>query len=196
MAVTAGGRAASYTYANDALTGISVAYGACYTLEYDAFGRVTKTKVGARLLSERIYDSETGLLTRQNYGNGQYVTYTYDALDRVIKQVYNGDETKPLRYYYGADGQPAAVSDALSDKLTRYVYDLSGRLAEKREYAGCALTSTQLCSMRAIPVLSPPVATMHPHFGISTGFGTMSSAVSSVGTRSCTSTSGALTTVR
>ena len=144
--VTAGGMSASYTYANDALTGISVANGAYYTLEYDAFGRVTKTKVGARLLSERIYDPETGLLTRQNYGNGQYVTYTYDALDRVIKQVYNGDETKPLRYYYGADGQPAAVSDALSDKLTRYVYDLSGRLAEKREYAGCALTSTQLSS--------------------------------------------------
>ena len=69
--VTAGGMSASYTYANDALTGISVANGACYTLEYDAFGRVTKTKVGARLLSERIYDPETGLLTRQNYGNGQ-----------------------------------------------------------------------------------------------------------------------------
>ena len=60
--------------------------------------------------------------------------------------MYNGDETKPVLYYYGADGQPAAVSDALSGRLTRYVYDLSGRLAEKREYTGHTLPATRLVS--------------------------------------------------
>ena len=137
---------ANYTYNDDRLSAIQITGGVGYTFEYDVFGRITKTKVGTQLLSERIYDATTGLMTRQNYGNGQYVSYTYDALDRVTKLVYNGDETKPVLYYYGADGQPAAVSDALSGRLTRYVYDLSGRLAEKREYTGHTLLATRLVS--------------------------------------------------
>ena len=64
----------------------------------------------------------------------------------MTKLVYNGDETKPVLYYYGAYGQPAAVSDALSGRLTRYVYDLSGRLAEKREYTKHTLLATRLVS--------------------------------------------------
>ena len=144
--VTAGGMTANYTYNDDRLSAIQITGGVGYTFEYDMFGRITKTKVGTQLLSERIYDATTGLMTRQNYGNGQYVSYTYDALDRVTKLVYNGNETKPVLYYYGADGQPAAVSDALSGRLTRYVYDLSGRLAEKREYTGHTLPATRLVS--------------------------------------------------
>ena len=38
------------------------------------------------------------------------------------------------------------MSDALSGRLTRYVYDLSGRLAEKREYTKHTLLATRLVS--------------------------------------------------
>ena len=43
----------------------------------------------AKTLAGYSYAANNGNLTRMTYGNGQYVNYTYDAFDRVVRMEYN-----------------------------------------------------------------------------------------------------------
>lgn len=55
---------------------------------YDDFGRTTHTYVGTRSLSENTYTGN--LLTKQEYGNEDFVEFDYDNLDRLYQKKYNG----------------------------------------------------------------------------------------------------------
>ena len=84
------------------------------------------------------------LLTKQTYGNGDYIFYAYDSLDRLAEKSYNdknGNSVAKKQYLYGNDGNIAVTVDFASDSYTRYNYDLSGRTASVREYSGTDLSS-------------------------------------------------------
>ena len=137
-----------YHYENDRLTYINSNNSVGYRFTYDNFGRVVKNEVGNgtdhRTLSTMFYDKQ--LLVGQAYGNGDYINYSYDNLDRLTEIKYNDNENKKKTYVYGTDGNVSSVLDASSNTRTKYVYDLSGRLVETKEYSGTDPTSNLLIS--------------------------------------------------
>ena len=70
-----------------------------------------------------------GNLIRMTFGNGAYVKYSYDLLDRPIKEVYytsSNTITKQIRYVYNAQG-------ALGKQ---YTLNSSGTVTEKIQRSG------------------------------------------------------------
>ena len=51
-------------------------------------------------------DNQNHNLLKQTYGNGDYVSYTYDSHRRPTKQTWSNGDT--VSYIYGSDG-PWAV---------------------------------------------------------------------------------------
>lgn len=94
LSVSAGGHTNTYSYNNDRLTGINVNNSTHYAFNYDKFGRTVSTSVGngtnSVILSALEYDQK-GLMTKQTYGNRDYVYYCYDSLDRLAEKSYNDE---------------------------------------------------------------------------------------------------------
>lgn len=151
LSVSSGGMTNSYAYENDRLKNITVNGGLQYAFQYDAFGRTTNTKVGNgtdwRTLSSLEYNSK-GLLGKQTYGNGDYIDFTYDNLDRITEKKYNGDANNRAVYRYGNDGSLAQTIDFSTGTRTKFTYDLADRLVSQKEYnstgnnGGSLLSST------------------------------------------------------
>ena len=147
LSVSAGGMTNSYAYSDDRLQTVTVNSSLQYAFAYDVFGRTTSTKVGNgtswRTLSSLTYNS-AGLMSKQTYGNGDYIDFTYDSLDRITEKKYNGSSTRRATYAYGADGSLARTTDFSTGTTTKYVYDLADRLVSVREYDGTSVTSNAL----------------------------------------------------
>ncbi len=139
LSVSSGGMTNSYAYENDRLKNITVNGGLQYAFQYDAFGRTTSTKVGNgtawRTLSSLEYNNR-GLLGKQTYGNGDYIDFTYDSLDRITEKKYNGDANNRAVYRYGNDGSLAQTIDFSTGTRTKFTYDLADRLVSQKEYTG------------------------------------------------------------
>ena len=137
QSVTSGGMTNSYNYVNDRLTEIIVNGGTRYKFLYDAFGRTTATQVGNGTtytnLSTLEYNNK-GLLSKQTYGNEDFISFGYDNLDRLVNKSYNGSNIDKAQYFYGADGNVAQTIDFSTNTRTKYVYDLAGRLVSTRDY--------------------------------------------------------------
>ena len=127
-----------------------------YHFDYDAWGNTTCIRVGSvssdtsGSLSSYIELAEyeynvNGTLARMNYPGGQYVTYEYDKLDRLIEEVYydSSDTVQAdYRYVYNANGQLArqyAVENGAETESYTYEYDSLGRLNRSREEGGSSL---------------------------------------------------------
>lgn len=67
-----------------------------------------------------------------NGGNGDYVEYTYDKLDRVSYKKYNG--TNLGFWGYNANGQVGYFYDYASGKIYYYFYDSIGRFINADGY--------------------------------------------------------------
>lgn len=123
----------SYQYANDRLDKITAFNDLVYDFTYDDFGNTTRTRVGNGTdfytLSSNSYDSY-GRLSRMTYGNGQYVDYSYDSLDRITEKKYNGNSSRKATYKYNSKGQLSLFTDFFANEITKYTYDLSGRLVK------------------------------------------------------------------
>lgn len=143
LSVASGSSSAAYTYENDLLTGIT-AGGNAYAFTYDAFGRRTGVKIGSRLLSATEYSGT--LVSKQTYGSGNYITYSYDNLDRITEKKYNNDSTTAAGYMYGANGLLSMFTDRLKNTNTRYTYDLADRVTVIAEYSGTELYGIDLLS--------------------------------------------------
>lgn len=76
------------------------------------------------------------ILKKQNYGNGNYIEYTYDNLDRITEKKYNGDANNRAVYRYGNDGSLAQTVDFSTGTRTKFTYDLADRLVTQKEYTG------------------------------------------------------------
>ena len=93
------------------------------------------------MLSNFEYDSATGLLLKQNYGNGDCINYSYDNLDRLSYKMYNGDGNRKLSYSYGRDGNIASNFDSATGEKTVFCYDLANRAVGQKTYVGSTLSS-------------------------------------------------------
>lgn len=151
LSVSSGGMTNSYAYENDRLKTITVNGGLRYAFEYDAFGRTTSTKVGNgtnfKTLSSLQYNDK-GLLGKQTYGNGDYIDFTYDNLDRITEKKYNGSSTSRVQYAYDSEGRTSAIKDIENSRYTRFTYDLAGRVVRNVTYPNAAANSAFITDMR------------------------------------------------
>ena len=131
-----------------------------YLLNYDAFGNMTRVQVCASseeqtgytspvTLASYSYDGSVnnGRLTTMTYGNGDSVSYTYDAFDRQRTAAYNDGTT--YHYDYSGDNdltrQYATDGDGKVTEQYSYQYDSLGRLIHSRQSTanGALIQSTQ-----------------------------------------------------
>ena len=122
-----------------------------YLLGYDAFGNMTRVQVCASSAEREGYTTPIGLATYEYegnvnngrlatmaYGNGDSVSYTYDAFDRQRTAAYNDGTT--YHYDYSGDNDLARQyvtdgSGAVTEQYS-YQYDSLGRLIHSRQSTG------------------------------------------------------------
>lgn len=134
-----------YTYDDGSLTEIlrtSSSGNQTYSFEYDAFGNMTKLKVGDQVLATYEYGAGNGPLVKQTYGNGISITFTYDNLGRIKTATYS--DGGKVSYFYTGDGQLYCVKESLAAYY--YTYDVTGQLvaSEKRDSRGDMLMRVDL----------------------------------------------------
>ena len=131
-----------------------------YLLGYDAFGNMTSAQVCASsaereghtapvTLASYTYEGNVnnGRLATMTYGNGDSVSYTYDAFDRQRTAAYNDGTT--YHYDYSGDNdltrQYATDGDGKVTEQYSYQYDSLGRLIHSRQSTanGALIQSTQ-----------------------------------------------------
>ena len=131
-----------------------------YLLNYDAFGNMTRVQVCASSAEREGYTTpitlasytyegnvNNGRLTTMTYGNGDSVSYTYDAFDRQRTAAYNDGTT--YHYDYSSDNaltrQYATDGDGKVTEQYSYQYDSLGRLIHSRQSTanGALIQSTQ-----------------------------------------------------
>ena len=122
-----------------------------YHFDYDAWGNTEEIKVwkptsgtaatptGDTASLAKYQHNSNGTLSRMEYPNGDYVIYSYDLLDRLVKEVYyNSDDSIQVeyQYIYSSDGQLAkqqAIRNGTVVESYRFEYDSLGRLIRSRE---------------------------------------------------------------
>ena len=131
-----------------------------YLLGYDAFGNMTRVQVCASSTEREGYTApatlasytyegnvNNGRLATMTYGNGDSVSYTYDAFDRQRTAAYNDGTT--YHYDYNGDNelarQYATDGDGKVTEQYSYQYDSLGRLIHSRQSTanGALIQSTQ-----------------------------------------------------
>ena len=122
-----------------------------YLLNYDAFGNMTRVQVCASSAEREGYTTpitlasytyegnvNNGRLATMTYGNGDSVSYTYDAFDRQRTAAYNDGTT--YHYDYSSDNdltrQYATDGDGKVTEQYSYQYDSLGRLIHSRQSTG------------------------------------------------------------
>ena len=131
-----------------------------YLLNYDAFGNMTRVQVCASSAEREGYTTpitlasytyegnvNNGRLTTMTYGNGDSVSYTYDAFDRQRTAAYNDGTTYHYDYSSGnaLTRQYATDGDGKVTEQYSYQYDSLGRLIHSRQSTanGALIQSTQ-----------------------------------------------------
>lgn len=149
LSVSSAGVTNSYSYEDDRLQTIDVNNALQYKFTYDKFGRTISNAVGNnhawKKLSTLEYN-QSGLLSKQSYGNGDSVSFLYDNLDRQTEKKYNGNNSQRVTYSYGNNGSVAQITDYFTNSNTRFVYDLADRVVSQREYAGTGINGGDLLS--------------------------------------------------
>ena len=109
-----------------------------YNFDYDNFGKLEKTSVGAQTLSENTYDAHNGLLKKSTYGNGDEVQFDYDQYQRLIRKTCTKSqgESKEYTYSYNSNGIPFAINDKSRAETVNFEYDTSDRLVKKAYSTG------------------------------------------------------------
>ena len=124
------GASQTYTYDNyhNVLSAISSASGTEYTFTYGAFDLVNSVKIGSLALISHTYSNDANRwLTRSDYGNGDYITYSYDLYGRTSAIGYE-DNAEAVKYTYDNNGNLGIVDDNVCGRKTKYLYDFQDRL--------------------------------------------------------------------
>ena len=108
----------------------------CHNFTYDSFGNMLSVKVGSRNLAANIYANGNGQLTKQTYGNGDSVSYTYDILGRIKTATYS--DGRKATYAYNGEGQLHSLTETGGGEVVTYVYtyDSIGRLLNSQQLNG------------------------------------------------------------
>ncbi|MBQ9744288.1 MAG: DNRLRE domain-containing protein [Clostridia bacterium] len=105
-----------------------------YTFEYDVYGNVTSIKADGTPLATYTYGANNGSLTTLTYGNGSFVSYTYDELGRIVGVCYNENTDERVEYVYASNGSVSYINDISNGLEYTYYYDGEGKLiSEKAE---------------------------------------------------------------
>lgn len=122
-----------YTYSTNALlTSITSASGTAYNFAYGAFDQLSSVRIGRRTLVRHSYSSDGNrTLTRSTYGNGDSVSYTYDALGRTTAMTYENGDT--VGYRYDNSSNLGIMTDSATGRSTQYFYDFQNRLMRYEE---------------------------------------------------------------
>ena len=88
---------------------------------------MTELKVGSRTLAKYEYAIGNGNLTKQTYGNGASVSFTYDNRDRVTTRTTSDGKTRTYRY--NEDSRLSSVTDS-DGRTIQYLYDGLDRLTK------------------------------------------------------------------
>mgnify|MGYP000363325740 FL=1 len=122
-----------YTYSSDLLTALSTASGTGYSFTYGAFDLASSVKVGSRTLISHTYSNDANRwLTRSDYGNGDYITYSYDSMGRISGTGYE-DNASAIGYIYDNNGNLGILTDGITGRRTKYAYDFQDRLMRYEE---------------------------------------------------------------
>ena len=126
----ANGSGVVYTYTKGQLSELSRRTGSTtqnYSFVYNSFGRMTELKVGSRTLAKYEYAIGNGNLTKQTYGNEDYVRFDYDDRDRITTRTTSDGKTRTYRY--NEDSRLSSVTDS-DGRTIQYLYDGLDRLTK------------------------------------------------------------------
>lgn len=131
--VSKGSSSVGYSYSSDLLTAISSASGTNYSFVYGVFDLISSVKAGSRTLISHTYSNDTNRwLTRSDYGNGDYITYSYDSKGRISGIGYE-DNASAIGYTYDNNGNLGILTDGITGRRTKYAYDFQDRLMRYEE---------------------------------------------------------------
>ena len=145
---------AQYTFEDDYLTTIQTPT-TTYNFEYGVFGLQENVMIGDQALATYTYtDYKNRYLQQQTYGNGDYISFTYDDKGRPIQEIHT-DVAEPVeesteepaaeptvvgdftvKYHYDNDGNLASVEDGATGNTITHYYDLLGRPMKSVENDG------------------------------------------------------------
>ncbi len=120
-----------------------------YNFDYNAWGQKTAVSVGDQTLASYEYENVSnnptssttggGKQSKLVYGNGDFISYEYDSLDRLIKTVYN-DSGEYVEYTYNGEGALSKLAHHQSNGTVIASYEFErdnlGRLIRSRQVAG------------------------------------------------------------
>lgn len=131
--VSKGNSSVGYSYSSDLLTAISSASGTNYSFAYGVFDLISSVKTGSRTLISHTYSNDANRwLTRSDYGNGDYITYSYDGMGRISGTGYE-DNASAIGYTYDNNGNLGILTDGITGRRTKYAYDFQDRLMRYEE---------------------------------------------------------------
>lgn len=120
---------ASNTYTYEPLSGnvLTITHNSfTYSFNYDVFDNLIQSKVGNVAVSSNTYDNHNGNLSRTDYANGDYITYTYDDYDNIIEIA--GENGIIAQFVYNKKGLIAKCIDPQNSLTTYYYYDFEGNV--------------------------------------------------------------------
>lgn len=94
-----------------------------YTFTYDEFLNRLQTKINNQILATNNYDENNGGLTRIDYGNNTFISYTYDEFNRLKT---NTRDDSIYSYYYDNMNNLSKITS--NNETYEYSYDFAGRL--------------------------------------------------------------------
>lgn len=100
--------------------------------EYDALGRLSRMTDGdGTAYVQNSYDTVTGWLATQTYGNGTVVSNTYDILGRTTRITHFAKDGTVMDFFaYEYDAEGRRVSQTTKEGVERYTYDTVGQLTD------------------------------------------------------------------
>lgn len=122
---TENGKTISYTYSGENLTQVS-RNNTTYGYTYNAFGDITKFKVGNQTIASYSYKGNNGPLSQITYGNGDTEKYSYNAYGQVSKITETG--LGSYSFNYDSKGKLIYKTDSINKQKTYYEYDSTGQL--------------------------------------------------------------------
>ena len=109
----------SYVYTDDLLSSLVNGSGTTYTFNNGVFGQTNTVKIGMRTLVTNTYSNDRNrYLTKSTYGNGNYISYTYDSHGRTTKVGYE-DNANAILYEFDSEGRLGIVKDNLSGRTRK-----------------------------------------------------------------------------
>lgn len=108
--------------------------GYTYKFEYNGYDQVTAVKIANTTVMSYDYWEETvgsttyytDLLQQQTYGNGDYVSFTYNDENQIKTVSFNG--SLRFEYEYDSSGRLSIYKDMYNTNIYFYSYDLAGRI--------------------------------------------------------------------